>query len=79
MTKTRQIAGLEEVFLPTHMGGTAFACGGGTIAVAIPTGARSVFIMSEGGATYYEVEGTAAGTASSGYVPQDLTYEGREG
>jgi len=71
MTKHRQIAGMEEVFLPSHAGGTAFAASGGTVTVVPPAGTRSIFIMSEGGPSYYEVNGTAAGTASSGYVPQD--------
>jgi len=72
MTEWRQVAGRMEVYLPSHLGGQAVAPSGGTVSLTVPSGTRSALLIAEGGAAYYEINGTAAGTASSGYLPQDI-------
>lgn len=57
--------------LATHKGGTAAACGTVSTSVTVPANANMAYIHAAGGAVYWNVGGTAAGTASPGYVAQD--------
>ena len=69
MAKYTQIGGEFVPYRSTHLGGTACACGTASTAVTVPTGANSAMIHAEGGAVYWNVTGTSAGTTSAGYVP----------
>ena len=55
-------------FLQQHLGGTAAHPEGGTTSITLPANTRFVYMISDG-AAYYAVNGTAAGTASMGYLP----------
>lgn len=68
MTKYAEIGGLRVPFIASHNGGTAVHPNGGTTTISsLPSETRAIY-MSADGAAYYEVNGTAAGTASSGYI-----------
>ena len=57
--------------LSSFMSGTAVACGTVSTAVTVPTGATSALMYAEGGAAYWNTNGTAAGTTSGGYMAAD--------
>jgi len=58
-------------FEQRHNGGTAVHPAGGTTSITVPINTRSIYMKAGGGAAYYSVGGTAAGTDSMGYIPQD--------
>ena len=57
--------------LSSYLSGTAVACGTVGTSVPPPAGATSALICAEAGASYFNPNGTAAGTASSGYCPSE--------
>jgi hypothetical protein len=58
-------------YLPSYLGGSAYACGTASTQITIPSGANMAYIHAAGAALYYTVNGASAGTASAGYVAQD--------
>ena len=54
-------------FEQRHLGGTAVHPAGGTTSITPPVNTRSIYMKADG-AAYYAVNGTAAGTASMGYI-----------
>jgi hypothetical protein len=66
-----QIAGENVPLIQNHMGGTCVIPAGGTVSLTLPDGVVSLHIIPEGGAVYYAVNATAAGTVTMGYVPAD--------
>lgn len=71
MTKVYQLGGMNVPYLASHMGGTAVHPAGGTVTIPtadIPADTRSIYMKADGVA-YYQVNGTAAGTNSHGYIP----------
>jgi hypothetical protein len=71
MTKYYQIGGERVGFQASYLSGTAVSCGGTTVALTVPTGATTAFIMAETAAVYYAINEDTAGTTSPGYVPTD--------
>jgi len=65
--------GRDVAFMPTaqHNGGETIEPAGSSTEATIPDGTTLVFISAEGGAVYYEVNGTDADADSPGYVPED--------
>ena len=57
-------------FEQKHLGGTAVHPAGGTTAITVPLNTRAIYMKADG-AAYYSVNGTAAGTASMGYIASD--------
>jgi hypothetical protein len=69
MTEIVQIGGELIAYKASHMGGTAVHPAGGTVTISsFPEGVCSIYMKSDGVA-YYEVNGTANGTNSHGYIP----------
>lgn len=68
MTKTYQLGGVNVPYAASHLGGTAAHPEGGTTTLTLPAGVATVYMKADG-AAYYSVNGTAAGTASMGYIP----------
>ena len=68
MTKYYQLGGVDVPYLSSYISGTALHPGTGTSIGTAPTGCQAAFITADG-AAYYAVNGTAAGTNSSGYIP----------
>ena len=60
-------------YFPKHNGGTAVHPEGGTVTFTLPANTRSVYMTAGGGAGYYAVNGTAAGTSSMGFVPENAS------
>jgi len=58
--------------LSSYISGTTAACGTTPTSITVPPGATSALIHAEGAAVYWDVNGTAAGTASPGYVAADM-------
>lgn len=69
MTKVYQLGGMDVPYLASHNGGTAVHPEGGTVTISsLPSNTRAIYMKADG-AAYYAVNGTAAGTASHGYIP----------
>lgn len=55
----------------TYLGGESIEPDGSSAAATLPDGTTTVIISAEGGAAYYELNGTDADASSPGYVPED--------
>ncbi len=71
MGRHYQIGGEMVPFASNYVSGTVIACGTVSTQVTVPEDANNFIIHARGGAIYYTVNGSSAGTASPGYAPQD--------
>ena len=71
MSRLVQIGGEMVPFRASYLGGTAVVCGTASTQVTVPAGTHMALIAARGGAIYYAVNGSSAGTTSPGYVPSD--------
>lgn len=74
MTKYTQVGGMNIPYAGSHNGGTAVHPAGGTVTIPaadIPDNTSAAYLIADG-AAYYSVNGTAAGTNSHGYLPQNI-------
>jgi len=54
-----------------YAGGESIEPDGSSAEATLPDGTTTVILSAEGGAVYYELNGTDADAASPGYVPED--------
>lgn len=69
MSKYYELSGLRIQAVPNHLGGTCCIPAGGTVSLTLPASTQSVYLKTEGGAAYYNVNAAASGTVTPGYVP----------
>ena len=72
MANTYQLGGVEVPYLGVYLSGTAIHPAGGTVIGTAPAGCQAVYMRADG-AAYYAINGTAAGTASPGHIPANMS------
>jgi hypothetical protein len=69
VTKYYEMGGERIPYRMGYVGGTACVCGTAVVSLTLPDGANMAMIDARGGAIYYALNDTTAGTTSPGYVP----------